>query len=170
MYSPCTHLRLTFLVAPKYRSVYCTQALGAFSFTMDALPGTPRIRNIIPTTFFGTTTWAAPVLGLIGSFFIFATGVGYLTFRVSQTRGEGTEQATCSSPSSLPKATCLPLVLPCCRCSQFLLTSSWELFSGAVYCSRCGFFYRAQGCRSPRTRAPFSASGLWKEPSFSESL
>ena len=31
-----------------------TVALGAFSFTMDALPGTPQIQNIIPTSFFGT--------------------------------------------------------------------------------------------------------------------
>ena len=29
-------------------------ALGAFSFTMDTLPGTPQIQNIIPTTFFKT--------------------------------------------------------------------------------------------------------------------
>ncbi len=30
-------------------------ALGAFSFTMDSLPGTPQIQNIIPTTFFKMT-------------------------------------------------------------------------------------------------------------------
>ena len=36
-----------------------TIALGAFTFTMDALPGTPQIQNIIPTTFFKTTTYAA---------------------------------------------------------------------------------------------------------------
>ena len=29
-----------------------TIALGAFTFTMDSLPGTPQIQNIIPTTFF----------------------------------------------------------------------------------------------------------------------
>ena len=46
------------------RLIPCTIALGAFSFTMDALPGTPQIQNIIPTTFFNTTTWAAPVLGV----------------------------------------------------------------------------------------------------------
>jgi hypothetical protein len=40
-----------------------TIALGAFTFTMDALPGTPQIQNIIPTSFFGTNTWAAPWLG-----------------------------------------------------------------------------------------------------------
>ena len=34
-----------------------TIALGAFTFTMDALPGTPQIQNIIPTSFFKTDTW-----------------------------------------------------------------------------------------------------------------
>src|SRR5690606_21842476 len=38
-------------------------ALGAFTFTMDSLPGTPQIQNIIPTTFFQTDTWAAPWMG-----------------------------------------------------------------------------------------------------------
>jgi H+/gluconate symporter-like permease len=37
-----------------------TIALGAFTFTMDSLPGSPQIQNIIPTTFFKTDTWAAP--------------------------------------------------------------------------------------------------------------
>jgi H+/gluconate symporter-like permease len=48
-----------------------TIALGAFSFTMDSLPGTPQIQNIIPTTFFKTNIYAAPWLGVIGSIFIF---------------------------------------------------------------------------------------------------
>jgi len=55
-----------------------TIAMGAFTFTMDALPGTPQIQNIIPTTFFKTTSTAAPVLGILGSIFIFAVGVAYL--------------------------------------------------------------------------------------------
>jgi len=58
-----------------------TIALGAFSFTMDALPGTPQIQNIIPTTFFNTTTWAAPWLGLLGSGFILIVGMTYLEWR-----------------------------------------------------------------------------------------
>src|SRR3974390_3798665 len=41
-----------------------TLAPGAFTFTMDSLPGTPQIQNIIPPTFFGTTTCAAPWLRL----------------------------------------------------------------------------------------------------------
>src|SRR6185295_17293725 len=47
-----------------------TIALGAFTFTMDALPGTPQIQNIVPTAFFKTDTWAAPILGTIGALFI----------------------------------------------------------------------------------------------------
>jgi len=58
-----------------------TIALGAFSFTMDALPGSPQIQNIIPTTFFQTNTWAAPWLGLIGSVFILVVGMAYLEWR-----------------------------------------------------------------------------------------
>ncbi len=60
------------------RLIPATVALGAFSFTMDALPGTPQIQNIIPTSFFGTNAWAAPWLGLIGSLFIIAVGLIYL--------------------------------------------------------------------------------------------
>ncbi|WP_395679997.1 GntP family permease [Dokdonella sp.] len=58
-----------------------TIALGAFTFTMDALPGTPQIQNIIPTTFFGTTGWAAPWLGVGGSLFVLACGLGWLESR-----------------------------------------------------------------------------------------
>ncbi|MEN6373940.1 MAG: GntP family permease [Smithella sp.] len=58
-----------------------TIALGAFTFTMDALPGTPQIQNIIPTTFFKTDGWAAPWMGLIGSIFIFILGMAYLEWR-----------------------------------------------------------------------------------------
>ncbi|MFV8629145.1 GntP family permease [Ralstonia pseudosolanacearum] len=58
-----------------------TIALGAFSFTMDSLPGTPQIQNIIPTTFFHTTSWAAPWLGTVGAIFILAVGMAYLEWR-----------------------------------------------------------------------------------------
>lgn len=60
------------------RLIPATVALGAFSFTMDALPGTPQIQNIIPGSFFGTNAWAAPWLGLIGSLFIIVVGLAWL--------------------------------------------------------------------------------------------
>jgi H+/gluconate symporter-like permease len=73
------------------RLIPCTIALGAFSFTMDDLPGTPQIQNIIPTTFFNTTTWAAPILGIIGSVFVFVVGLAYIEnrCRVAHKHGEG---------------------------------------------------------------------------------
>ncbi|WP_260954494.1 GntP family permease [Pseudomonas citri] len=60
------------------RLIPATIALGAFSFTMDALPGTPQIQNIIPSTFFNTTAWAAPWLGVIGTLFVFSIGMLFL--------------------------------------------------------------------------------------------
>ncbi|RKG31021.1 GntP family permease [Acinetobacter guerrae] len=68
-----------------------TIALGAFTFTMDALPGTPQIQNVIPTTFFGTNIYAAPFLGIIGAIFVLSTGLFYLEWRrrVAAKAGEG---------------------------------------------------------------------------------
>jgi len=68
-----------------------TIALGAFTITMDALPGSPQIQNIIPTTFFNTNTWAAPWLGVIGGLFIIAMGMAYLQLmrRRAAAAGEG---------------------------------------------------------------------------------
>lgn len=66
-----------------------TIALGAFTFTMDALPGSPQIQNIIPTTFFKTNGWAAPWLGLIGAVFILIVGLLYLEWRRRQAAAAG---------------------------------------------------------------------------------
>lgn len=66
-------------------------ALGAFAYTMDAMPGSPQIQNIIPTTFFKTDAWAAPVLGLIGSVFVFVLSMVYIEWqkRKAMANGEG---------------------------------------------------------------------------------
>ncbi|MEG0652124.1 MAG: GntP family permease, partial [Acinetobacter sp.] len=68
-----------------------TIALGAFTFTMDALPGTPQIQNVIPTTFFGTDIYAAPFLGIIGAIFVLGVGLSYLEWRrrVAARNGDG---------------------------------------------------------------------------------
>jgi len=66
------------------RLIPVTIALGAFTFTMDSLPGTPQIQNIIPAAFFGTNAWAAPWLGLIGAGYILACGLTYIYWRLRQ--------------------------------------------------------------------------------------
>jgi H+/gluconate symporter-like permease len=97
-----------------------TIALGAFTFTMDSLPGTPQIQNIIPTTFFNTNTWAAPWLGVIGAIFILLAGLAYLNWRRRQAaaRGEGYGEGHHNEPELFadealphPLIAILPLVL-----------------------------------------------------------
>ncbi len=77
-----------------------TIALGAFTFTMDSLPGSPQIQNIIPTTFFKTDTWAAPWLGLIGAVFILIVGLAYLEWRrkAAAAKGEGYGEGHINEP------------------------------------------------------------------------
>ena len=64
-------------------------ALGSFTFTMTALPGTPAIQNAIPIKFYGTNTFAAPGLGVIGSLIIFALGMLWLRSRERAARAQG---------------------------------------------------------------------------------
>jgi H+/gluconate symporter-like permease len=97
-----------------------TIALGAFTFTMDSLPGTPQIQNIIPTTFFKTDTWAAPTLGVVGAFFILVCGLSYLEWqrRKAALAGEGYGTNLVNEPEAFehdnlpnPLIAILPLVL-----------------------------------------------------------
>ncbi|MEP2735542.1 MAG: GntP family permease [Erythrobacter sp.] len=53
-------------------------ALGAGTFTLTALPGTPSIQNVIPTLHLGTDLFAAPLLGIFGGSIMFALGMAYL--------------------------------------------------------------------------------------------
>jgi len=56
-------------------------ALGSFTFTMTALPGTPAIQNAIPMPYFGTTAFAAPGLGTIGGLLMLTLGLVWLNRR-----------------------------------------------------------------------------------------
>jgi H+/gluconate symporter-like permease len=87
---------------------------------MDSLPGTPQIQNIIPTSFFGTNTWAAPWLGTIGAVFILVIGLTYLDWRrrKAAAAGEGYGDNLVNEPAPFeggrlahPLVALLPLVL-----------------------------------------------------------
>ncbi len=71
------------------RLIPATIALGAFTFTMTALPGTPAIQNAIPMPYFGTTPFAAPGLGLIGGAVMAALGLLWLRARTRQAAARG---------------------------------------------------------------------------------
>jgi len=104
---------------------------------MDALPGTPQIQNIIPTTFFGTNTWAAPVLGTIGGVFILVVGLAYLDWRrrTARANGEGYGSALVNEPAPFtgqalahPVIAIAPLVLV--GVANKVLTSAIPRFYG----------------------------------------
>ena len=71
------------------RLVPATIALGAFTFTMTALPGTPAIQNAIPMPYFGTTPFAAPGLGLVSALIMFALGQWWLSRQAARAKAAG---------------------------------------------------------------------------------
>lgn len=115
-------------------------ALGAFSFTMDSLPGTPQIQNIIPTTFFKTTSWAAPMLGTIGSLFMIVVGLSYLEWRrrAAMAAGEGYGTNLQNEPErvqarSLPNPLLALLPLIVVGVANFVLTRMIPQWYGAEF-------------------------------------
>lgn len=71
-------------------------ALGAGTFTLTALPGTPSIHNIIPTLALGTNLFSAPLLGIFGGLVMLILGLGYLEYERNKAvrNGEGFEPGT----------------------------------------------------------------------------
>jgi len=86
-------------------------ALGSFTFTMTALPGTPAIQNAIPMPFFGTNAFAAPVLGSVAGAIMLVGGMLWLNRRLaraqSRSEGYGTHPVT-AADASLPDDVALP--------------------------------------------------------------
>lgn len=71
------------------RLIAPTVALGAFTFTMTAVPGTPQIQNLIPMQYFFTTPMAAPVMGVAAAIVMAVGGYLYLVWRQKQLIAKG---------------------------------------------------------------------------------
>ncbi|RZA02685.1 MAG: GntP family permease, partial [Proteobacteria bacterium] len=73
------------------RLIPASLALGSFTFTMVALPGTPQIQNSIPMPYFGTTLYAAPIIGTVVGLWMAVAGTLWLQYRARklQAAGEG---------------------------------------------------------------------------------
>jgi len=82
------------------RLMPATIGLGAFTFTMSALPGTPSVNNAIPMPYFGTTTFAAPGLGIIASIIIMVIGMWWLRRAEAAARKAGEGYGAASEVSS----------------------------------------------------------------------
>lgn len=84
-------------------------ALGAFTFTMTALPGSPQFINSMPNNYLKTDIYAAPILGTIAAVFILFFGMMWFNYRVMEAKrkGEGygvvNETTTEIKKENLPK-------------------------------------------------------------------
>lgn len=76
------------------KRLFCAAtALGAGTFTMTALPGTPSIHNVIAASALGTDLFAGAWIGLLASVLMVGLGMAYVQreWRVARERGEGFE-------------------------------------------------------------------------------
>lgn len=71
------------------RLIPASITVGVFAYTMVCLPGTPQIQNIIPTTYFGTTPMAAPILGIICGIVMGGGGTIYMVWRGNKVKAAG---------------------------------------------------------------------------------
>ncbi|GAA5231562.1 GntP family permease [Verticiella sediminum] len=71
------------------RFIPASIALGSFTFTMTALPGTPAIQNAIPIPYFGTNVFAAPGLGIIAAVIMLGGGMAWLRMRTARAMAQG---------------------------------------------------------------------------------
>ncbi|GGK02115.1 citrate transporter [Lentibacillus kapialis] len=71
------------------RLIPATVALGAFTFTMTAVPGTPQIQNLIPMEYFATDAMAAPFMGIAAMMVMAVGGYLYLRRREKKLKAEG---------------------------------------------------------------------------------
>ena len=140
-------------------------AVGGFSFTIDALPGTPQIQNIIPTTFFKTTAWAAPTLGIVGSVFVVVVGLAYLEWRrlSALKRGEGYGTSLVNEPERTAAATLphpalaiTPLIVV--GVANFVLTKLIPIWYGAQHTVSQDVL---PGAHAPVTTQIKGVVGIW---------
>ncbi len=74
------------------KRLFCAAlALGAGTFTLTALPGTPSIQNVISSVALGTDLFAGFWLGIVGGLIMFVLGIWYLERQriKAQDAGEG---------------------------------------------------------------------------------
>ncbi|KZE48958.1 GntP family permease [Rossellomorea marisflavi] len=66
-----------------------TIVLGAFTFTMTSVPGTPQIQNLIPMKTFGTTPMAGTFMGIGATIVMAVGGYFWLTWRQKRLASSG---------------------------------------------------------------------------------
>lgn len=63
--------------------------MGASTYTMTTLPGTPSIQNVIPTKVLGTSLTAAPLISLAASLVLLLFGLFYMAYCLKKSLANG---------------------------------------------------------------------------------
>jgi H+/gluconate symporter-like permease len=116
---------------------YC---LGAFTFVMTAIPGSPSLNNIIAAKYFKTSLYAAPILGIVAGAILFLGGYFYLLWKQNKVVQAGeyfTEPdiaVTAINSKELPSATAsvLPLITVIVALYVFTKVKNFDVTSGTV--------------------------------------
>ncbi len=142
------------------RLLPASMALGSFTFSMDAMPGSPQVQNIIPTTFFNTTAWAAPMLGLVGGAAILAAGLTFLEWRRRAAGDEGygeghTNEPVIGAVERLPNGYLAFLPLITTLVANFILTQAIPAFYGS------SAVVDLPGLKAPLNVSIPAVTGIW---------
>lgn len=115
-------------------------ALGSFTFTMTAVPGSPQIQNLIPMKYFGTTPVAAPIMGIGASLVMLIVGMLWMRYSEKKRTAKGEVYTELSDAiavvdvDSLPNAliSSLPLLTVIVLLNALKLNIIWSLGAGIL--------------------------------------
>lgn len=66
-----------------------TFAVGAFTFTMTSMPGTPQIQNLIPMEYFHTSPTSGYLIGIVTTLIMAVGGYFWLAYRAKKLTAKG---------------------------------------------------------------------------------
>lgn len=115
-------------------------ALGSFTFTMTAIPGSPQIQNLIPMKYFGTTPMAAPIMGSVAAVIMLVVGMLWMRYSEKKRTAKGelyTELANAVQEIDLaslpnPLISALPLLAVILLLNFLKLNIIWCLGAGIL--------------------------------------
>lgn len=122
-------------------------ALGSFTFTMTAIPGSPQIQNLIPMRYYGTTPTAAPIMGIVGALIMLVVGMLWMRYsekkriEAGETYEELKDHVHDVDAALLPNpvVSAVPLIAVILLLNLFKLNIIWSLGAGILLA--IGFFF-----------------------------
>ncbi len=127
------------------RMIPATIALGSFTYTMTAMPGSVQLPNLIPMPYFKTTSYAAPWLGVLASIVILLLGMGWLNYRSRSARARGEGYGIDPQPDSMTSDNAKPsgwsafLPVLCVIVANYGISQHWLPTWSASYLSEPRF-------------------------------